>query len=82
MNLLLRVNKLETSNNCGIFIDGIDINSIELDVYRTKLTVIPQAPAIFSQSLRDNLSSDDKIQDEVIINLLKSFNFKCTTLST
>lgn len=59
MNLLLRVNSIETSNNSGIFIDDIDINTIELDAYRKKLTIIPQEPAIFSQSLKDNLSSDD-----------------------
>ncbi|ORZ37750.1 P-loop containing nucleoside triphosphate hydrolase protein [Catenaria anguillulae PL171] len=39
----------------SIQIDGINISDIDLDTLRTRLTILPQDPTIFSASVRDNL---------------------------
>jgi len=38
-----------------ILVDGIDIAQIPLNVLRSRITVIPQDPTIFKESLRFNL---------------------------
>ena len=40
-----------------VFIDGVDISRLELSVLRSKISVIPQQPVIFSGSLRYNLGA-------------------------
>ncbi|XP_054478436.1 multidrug resistance-associated protein 1-like [Anoplopoma fimbria] len=47
-----------------IFIDGIDIADIGLHDLRSRITIIPQDPVLFSGSLRMNLDPFDTCSDE------------------
>lgn len=38
-----------------IFIDNVDISKVELSYLRSKITVIPQDPTMFTGTLRFNL---------------------------
>ena len=49
-----------------ILIDGQDVSQITLHSLRNQLTVIPQTPVIFSQTLRYNLDPERSLTDQMI----------------
>jgi ABC-type multidrug transport system fused ATPase/permease subunit len=61
-----------TSGN--IFLDGIDISKISLDDLRSRLSIIPQDPVIFSGTLRYNLDPLDHYSDQDILQILSVLN--------
>ncbi|XP_030238826.1 multidrug resistance-associated protein 1 isoform X11 [Drosophila navojoa] len=61
-----------------IMIDGIDIATMGLHMLRSRLTIIPQDPVLFSGSLRSNLDpfevkTDDEIWKALELSHLKAF---------
>ncbi|KAI8074767.1 phosphatidyl serine synthase-domain-containing protein [Gongronella butleri] len=58
-------------NRGKITIDGVDISSLALDDLRSRLTIVPQEPVLFSGTLRTNLDPFDAHDDATLWAALK-----------
>lgn len=56
---------LEASNGC-IIIDDVNISHINLKVLRSKLSIIPQEPILFTGTIRQNVDPTEAYSDEEI----------------
>lgn len=63
MNLIFRILECESGS---ILIDNVDISKLHLSVLRSRLSIIPQDPILFSGSVRFNLDPFDNYSDEQI----------------
>lgn len=64
--------KMYDVNEGSIFIDGVDINTLDEDSIRGNITTISQNPYIFNMSIRDNFRLvKENIKDEEITKALK-----------
>uniref|UniRef100_A0AAQ5XKA5 Multidrug resistance-associated protein 1 n=1 Tax=Amphiprion ocellaris TaxID=80972 RepID=A0AAQ5XKA5_AMPOC len=59
-----------------IFIDGVDISQLGLHELRSRITIIPQDPVLFSGSLRMNLDPFDSYSDEEVWRALEFSHLK------
>ncbi|XP_066291928.1 ATP-binding cassette sub-family C member 9-like [Branchiostoma lanceolatum] len=59
-----------------ITIDGIDISRVPLTTLRSRLSIIPQDPVLFSGSVRYNLDPIDKCSDEELWDALEIAQLK------
>jgi len=64
--------KLYEVNEGNIYIDGVDINTLDEDSIRGNITIISQNPYIFNMSIRDNFKLiKENIDDKEIVRVLK-----------
>ncbi|XP_018322257.1 multidrug resistance-associated protein 4-like [Agrilus planipennis] len=69
---LFRLAKLEGN----IFIDGVDTQSVPLSELRKRISIIPQEPVLFSETLRYNLDPFNEFDDKNIWNALDVVELK------
>ncbi|XP_054155700.1 ATP-binding cassette sub-family C member 2-like [Oppia nitens] len=65
-----------------IVIDDIDISQLGLHDLRSRLTIIPQEPVLFSGTIRSNLDPFDKFSDDDLWSVLEQSHLKEFVLST
>uniref|UniRef100_A0A1B6EGY9 ABC-type glutathione-S-conjugate transporter n=1 Tax=Clastoptera arizonana TaxID=38151 RepID=A0A1B6EGY9_9HEMI len=75
-SLTLSLFRILEAANGQILIDGIDISSLGLHALRSRLTIIPQDPVLFSGTLRMNLDPFGKEKDEDIWRALEHSHLK------
>uniref|UniRef100_A0A0M3HS88 ABC-type xenobiotic transporter n=1 Tax=Ascaris lumbricoides TaxID=6252 RepID=A0A0M3HS88_ASCLU len=65
------------SDSGRIFIDGIDIYSVELHSLRSIFGIVTQTPFVFSGTLRENLCLEHDIPEEELQRMAEIANFGC-----
>lgn len=75
-SLTLALFRLIESAKGGIFIDSVDISKLGLEELRSRLTIIPQDPVLFSGTIRDNLDPFQKHTTLELWNALESAKLK------
>lgn len=71
-SLSLALLKLLEARQGAIFIDGIDIATVKLRDLRNRIAFIPQDPALFSGTIRDNLDYFKRIPEHRLLHALDS----------
>ena len=62
-----------TSGN--IYIDGEDINNLNLKEYRKNISVVPQMPILFTGTIRENITyGSDEVSEEHLAQIIRSAN--------
>lgn len=75
-SLTLALFRIIEATEGNISVDGINISEIGLHALRSKLTIIPQDPVVFSGSLRMNLDPFEKHTDEELWQALEHAHLK------
>ncbi|XP_056644078.1 ATP-binding cassette sub-family C member 4-like [Diorhabda sublineata] len=60
----------------NIFIDSVNTKNVELKCLRSKLSIIPQEPVLFSGTLRKNLDPFDEYEDAILWKSLEEVELK------
>ena len=66
-----------TPGDGRLFIDGFDINDLNLRSYRKFISVVPQSPVLFTGTVRDNITYGLKdVTEEEVIHAVEAANLK------
>lgn len=68
--------RLAASTEGRIEIDGLDTETLGLHDLRSKISIIPQDPILFSGTLRENLDPFEQLTDDVIWSALEQVELK------
>ncbi|CAF1162569.1 unnamed protein product [Adineta ricciae] len=75
-SLIQTLFRMGTLTEGQIKIDNIDISSVGLDDVRSRISVIPQEPVLFTGTLRSNLDPFDEYSDSAIWHALEQVQLK------
>lgn len=75
-SIALALMRIVESSGGSITVDGVDIASLGLHDLRSRVTIIPQDPVIFSGPLRFNLDPESKNTDEQLWQALEHAHLK------
>ncbi|XP_056263511.1 multidrug resistance-associated protein 1 isoform X3 [Pseudoliparis swirei] len=75
-SLTLALFRIIEASEGQIFIDGVDIAQLGLHELRSRITIIPQDPVLFSGSLRMNLDPFESFSDEEVWRSLEYSHLK------
>mmetsp|Transcript_1237 Transcript_1237/g.1594 ORF Transcript_1237/g.1594 Transcript_1237/m.1594 type:complete len:1397 (-) Transcript_1237:136-4326(-) len=75
MNLLFRICELEKDGG-KVTIDDIDTSTIGTEALRLNLSIIPQDPVLFSNTVRYNLDPFNKCSDEEVWSVIRKVNLE------
>jgi ABC-type multidrug transport system fused ATPase/permease subunit len=66
--VLLRLSEVHKGR---VTMDGVDTSQVPLSTLRSKISIIPQDPFLFSTTIRDNLDPHEKYSDDDIWEILE-----------
>jgi ATP-binding cassette subfamily C (CFTR/MRP) protein 1 len=75
-SLTLALFRLIEPSNGTIVLDGIDVKILGLHDLRSRITIIPQDPVLFSGTIRDNLDPSEEHDDAALWRALESSSLK------
>lgn len=75
-SLTLALFRMIERANGSIEIDGINVEKLKISTLRSRLTIIPQDPFVFSGSIRKNLDPFDEHTDDAIWKALEQAHLK------
>ena len=65
------------ANSGRVFIDDMDLNSLNLQSYRSHIAVVPQQSILFSGTIRENITYGmDNISEEMLNKVIKAANLE------
>lgn len=67
---------VEIEGYSSIEIDGVDISEIGLNLLRSSLSIIPQTPVIFADTIRMNLDPTERLTDQELWKVLEEVGLK------
>ncbi|KAK8782741.1 hypothetical protein V5799_015921 [Amblyomma americanum] len=75
-SLVMGLFKMVPISEGKIFVDNIDISLVPYDVLRSRLSIIPQEPVLFSGTIRQNLDPKRVHTDKQLWNVLEKAHLK------
>ena len=75
-SLTLALFRICEAANGSICVDGIDISTLGLYDLRSRITIMPQDPILFSGSIRDNIDPFHEYQDDTLWRALETSHLK------
>lgn len=67
---------MEPEEGSKIYIDGVDIMQVGIHTLRSRLSIIPQDPVLFSNTLRWNIDPEGSCSDEELWAVIERANLK------
>lgn len=65
----------------NIYIDDVDTKKVELSLLRSKISIIPQKPTLFSSTVRNNLDPFNEYKDDEIWSALNEVEMRSSIQS-
>ncbi|CAN7987080.1 unnamed protein product [Ixodes hexagonus] len=75
-SLVMGLFKMVPISEGTIYVDGIDIATVPFDILRSRLSIIPQEPVLFSGTIRQNLDPRAMYTDEQLWSVLEKARLK------